>query len=228
MHILEPQLQLFANYLSAFAVQLFFATRVYLRTARAYAKVFGFVVPIGIYIVGFLAVLQMSAGTAQTILTYNLRSFSKLEDTAAVTTLQTASSLLCDILITFHLCFHLARLKTGVPTTERLLNGLMISAVNRGILTAVTSALTMGLFLAFPRSFWFFLSIAPLSKLYMNSMLATLNTRGHVWRKANTGNREWESIDLAHVGARETVSQVVFGAPRGSVRELFYVAQILF
>ncbi|KAJ7016566.1 hypothetical protein C8F04DRAFT_1340564 [Mycena alexandri] len=166
---------------------------------------------VGVYTVESYS-FRTAAGTVQTIITYNLRSFSKLDQTIAVTTLQTAASLLCDIVITLHLCIYLARSKTGLPTTERLLNGLMINAVNRGFLTAITSTLTMILFLVFPHSFWFFLSIAPNSKsVYMNSMLATLNMRGHVWRKAHTANRDWDTINLGNVGTHETVSQVVFG-----------------
>ncbi|KAJ7725040.1 hypothetical protein B0H16DRAFT_1736337 [Mycena metata] len=204
----SDSVQLFANYLSAFEVQIFFATRVYLLTKKQ-TEVKGSL--IGIFLVGLLAVLQLAAGTAQTVITYNLRSFSELDQTTAITTLQTAASLLCDVSITAHLCFYLDRNKTGLPTTERLLNGLMINAVNRGVLTATTSILTMCLFLAYPHSFWFFLSIAPNSKLYMNSLLATLNMRGHIWRKAHPENREWETINLGNLSRHETVSQVIFG-----------------
>ncbi|KAJ7031390.1 hypothetical protein C8F04DRAFT_1397344 [Mycena alexandri] len=213
----SDSLQLFANYLSAFTVQIFFATRVYLLT-REQARDFKASLA-GIYAVGVLAVLQLSAGTAQTILTYKLRSFSKLDETTAITTLQTAASLLCDIVITIHLCFYLARSKTGLPTTERLLNALMINAINRGFLTAITSTMTMILFLVFPHNFWFFLSIAPNSKLYMNSMLATLNMRGHIWRNAHP-NGDWETINLGNMGTHHsTVPQMEFDTLPGSVTD---------
>ncbi|KAJ7175670.1 hypothetical protein C8R46DRAFT_1214140 [Mycena filopes] len=100
-------------------------------------------------------------------------SYFRFVQSQAITTLQTAASVLCDVVITIHLCFYLARSKTGLVTTERMLRALAIHAVNRGMLTTITSILTMTLFLVSPHTFWFFLSIAPNSKLYMNSMLAT-------------------------------------------------------
>ncbi|KAJ7175490.1 hypothetical protein C8R46DRAFT_1249104 [Mycena filopes] len=237
----SDSLQLFANYVSAFAVQIFFAHRVYILT-REHGKFFKASL-IGIYAVGILAVLQLSAGTAQTVMSYKLRSFAKLDQTTvqpvsfwaatstnvnhilqAITTLQTAASVLCDVVITIHLCFYLARSKTGLVTTERMLRALAIHAVNRGMLTTITSILTMTLFLVSPHTFWFFLSIAPNSKLYMNSMLATLNMRGHIWRKYNS-NGDQETINLGDIGLRDsngnrghlTVSRVEFDTIPGTV-----------
>ncbi|KAJ7739517.1 hypothetical protein B0H16DRAFT_1465176 [Mycena metata] len=162
-------LQLFANYLSAFTVQIFFATRIYLRTRVLFGE------PI---VVVLLALVQLSAGTAQTYLTYKHRSFSKLDETTIPISLPSISP------------------KTGSGSTERLLNSLIIHAVNRGFVTAITSTFTMVLFVVYPHSFWFFLSIAPSSKLYMNSMLATLNMRGHIWRNAHSVNENWENVNL--------------------------------
>ncbi|KAJ7044493.1 hypothetical protein C8F04DRAFT_1174309 [Mycena alexandri] len=131
-----------AYHLSIFEFMLntfqFFTSEVYLRT-------------------GFL--LKVSASIEQANLKgshvgiYTVRG-SEFIGSEAVTTLQTAASLLCDIVITLHL----ARSKTGLPMfvhvecygTEHLLNGLMINAVNHGFLTAITSTLTVILFLVLP------------------------------------------------------------------------------
>ncbi|KAJ7608084.1 hypothetical protein DFH06DRAFT_1379131 [Mycena polygramma] len=132
----NPQIQLIANYLSAFTVQI-----------------------------------------------YRLCKFSRLDETKAITMLQTAASLACDIAITSSLYLFLARSKGGPHTmvkTEKLLNALMVKAVSRGLLTAISSTLTMILFLIFPDTFWFLLSVAPNSKIYLNCMLAALNLRRHV------------------------------------------------
>ncbi|KAJ7620010.1 hypothetical protein DFH06DRAFT_1467499 [Mycena polygramma] len=202
--IWSDSLQLLANYLTAFAVQIFFASRIY-RLTRENVRMYR-TSAVGIYIVIILALTQMSAGIAQTILSYRLRSFSKLDETKvspnvlqgcapltrflqAITTLQTAGSLSCDIVITVYLCVFLQRNKSGLPrSTEKMLNALMINAVNRGMLTAISSALTMVLFLVTPNTFWFFLGLAPNSKLYMNSMLATLNMRQHIRDKVLMNN----------------------------------------
>ncbi|KAJ6544326.1 hypothetical protein B0H19DRAFT_299781 [Mycena capillaripes] len=211
----SDSLQLLANYLTAFAVQMYFASRIYRLTRESVRMQSTSVV--GIYIVILLGIIQISAGIAQTILTYRLRSYMKLGETKPITTLQTAASLACDIVITVYLCVFLARIKGGLPRTQKMLNTLMMNAVNRGMLTALSSALTMALFLAFPDTFWFFLPLAPSSKLYMNSMLATLNMRQYVRDKVLMN--EWGTIQLGdnpghsqHTG-RPAFSAVEFVKP---------------
>ncbi|KAJ6577575.1 hypothetical protein B0H19DRAFT_1120424 [Mycena capillaripes] len=195
--IWSDSLQLLANYLSAFAVQLYFASRIYRLTRKSVSMHRTSVV--GIYIVILLALTQISAGITQTVLSYQLRSYMKLEKTKPITTLQTAASLACDIVITVYLCVFLARNKTGTPRTNKMLNTLMINAVNRGMLTAVSSAATMIMFIASPNTFWFFLSLAPNSKLYMNSMLATLNMRQY--NRDKVLKIGWNTIQLGDIPA---------------------------
>ncbi|KAF7291795.1 hypothetical protein HMN09_01239600 [Mycena chlorophos] len=174
----EDSLQLLANYLSAFTVQLYFATRIRYLTGSGPNGVFSF--RWGFYFIIAMAFTQMAAGTVQTGWTYIVRNFADLEQTKAATTVQTAASLVCDVSITTYLCLFLKRHRNGMPRTHRLLKAVMINAVNRGMLTSLTSAGTMILFLAFPDTFWFFLTLAPNSKLYMISMLSTLNMRGQL------------------------------------------------
>ncbi|KAJ7440123.1 hypothetical protein B0H11DRAFT_2293085 [Mycena galericulata] len=231
----SDSLQLLANYLSAFTVQIYFASRIY-RLTRARAR-FYTTSALGIYLVVLFALVQISAGIAQTILScvdipfvcsktfneflnqrYKLRSFAKLEETKAITTLQTGGSLTCDIVITVYLYAFLSRNKNGLPRTEAMMNTLMMNAVNRGMLTAISSAFTMILFLVYPGTFWFFLSLAPNSKLYMNSMLATLNMRQHVRDKILNNDQGWNSMELGglHTSrntARVSISAVEFVKP---------------
>ncbi|KAJ7631927.1 hypothetical protein DFH06DRAFT_1337448 [Mycena polygramma] len=208
--IWSDSLQLLANYLTAFAVQIFFASRIY-RLTRESVRMYR-TSAVGIYIVILLALTQMSAGIAQTILSYRLRSFAKLEETKAITTLQTAGSLACDIVITVYLCVFLQRNKSGLPRTEKMLNALMINAVNRGMLTAISSALTMVLFLVTPNTFWFFLGLAPNSKLYMNSMLATLNMRQHIRDKVLMNNLHTIQMGDVQTDGQQQAGQMTFSA----------------
>ncbi|KAJ7062786.1 hypothetical protein C8F01DRAFT_1368502 [Mycena amicta] len=194
----SDSVQLLANYISAFIVQLYFASRIWCLT-REGVRLYNFS-RWGIYFIVLLAFIQMTAGTVQTAWTYIIRSFAELERTKAATTLQTAASLACDMSITAYLCIFLRRHQNGMPRTQELLKAVMINAVNRGMLTSLTSAGTMILFVAFPNTFWFFLTLAPNSKLYMNSMLATLNMRDHFRRKifGPTG-QEIETVNLHDV-----------------------------
>ena len=67
----------------------------------------------------------------------------------------------------------------------------MIYAVNRGILTAVCALLNLVLFLRTEGTFYFFIGLMPSSKLYMNTMLATLNTRSHLKKQAKWGEAKY-------------------------------------
>ncbi|KAJ6579634.1 hypothetical protein DFH09DRAFT_1147114 [Mycena vulgaris] len=195
--IWADSLQLLAAYLSAFVVQLFFASRIYKLTNGRRRKFS--LSAIGIYTIFTLALVQIMAGIAQTIISYELRSFEKLDETKPVTTLQAAASLACDLLITAYLCIFLTSQKGEMMKTNSMMDMLIHDAINRGTLTALSSGLTMVLFLALPDTFWFFLGLAPSSKLYMNSMLATLNTRQRIRDKIASADKGWNSIPLGNV-----------------------------
>ncbi|KAJ6577855.1 hypothetical protein B0H19DRAFT_569882 [Mycena capillaripes] len=203
--IWADSLQLLAAYLSAFIVQLYFASRI-LKLTKGRGKFS--LSAIGIYAILLLAVVQILAGIAQTIKSYQLRSFLKLGETKAITTLQAAASLACDLLITTYLCLFLKSQKGEMMKTNSMMDMLIYDAINRGTLTALSSGVTIVLFLALPDTFWFFLGLAPSSKLYMNSMLATLNTRQRIRDKMASNDRGWNSIPMVASGNIPTRTQV--------------------
>ncbi|KAJ6544331.1 hypothetical protein B0H19DRAFT_299808 [Mycena capillaripes] len=207
--IWADSLQLIAAYLSAFIVQLYFASRI-LKLTKGRGKFS--LSAIGIYAILLLAVVQIRtlhylsikfprrvhklavAGVAQTIRSYQLRSYLKLGETKAITTLQAAASLACDLLITIYLCLFLKSQKGEMIKTNSMVDMLIYDAINRGTLTALSSGVTMVLFLALPDTFWFFLGLAPSSKFYMNSMLATLNTRQRIQDKMASNDKGWNMV----------------------------------
>ncbi|KAJ7620007.1 hypothetical protein DFH06DRAFT_1174443 [Mycena polygramma] len=199
--IWADSLQLVAAYLSAFTVQIYFASRI-LKLTKGRGKFS--LSAIGMYAILVLACVQILAGIAQTIITYELRSFLKLTDTKPITTLQAAASLACDLLITTYLCLFLKSQKGEITKTNSMMDMLIYDAINRGTLTAMSSGVTMVLFLALPDTFWFFLGLAPSSKLYMNSMLATLNTRQRMRDKISSNDKGWNSIPMATIATSNT------------------------
>ncbi|KAF7371996.1 hypothetical protein MVEN_00057700 [Mycena venus] len=210
--IWSDSLQLLANYLTAFVVQMHFASVIYrLAKKRAGIRRLSSLVT---YPVIVLAFVQISAGIAQTILSYQLRSFSKLEQTKVTTTLQTAASLACDVVITMLLFRCLTIYKDGTERTLKMLNSVMTNAVIRGMLTAASSAATMILFLLYPDTFWFFLSFAPNSKLYMNSMLASLNMRQHNCDLASPNGEDGIELSQLSTGRSVVTSPAVFAGSR--------------
>ncbi|KAI4524252.1 hypothetical protein K523DRAFT_269778 [Schizophyllum commune Tattone D] len=172
----ENSAQLLAAYLSAFVVQAYFAGTVWrLDKGRRWAAV----------VIMMLALASISAGIAQTVATAKLSSLTRLGETRDITTVQAATALATDLAITIALCFTFQSFKSGMQSTNAVLNNLIMYAVNRGVLTSLCALLNLVLFLALPGTFYFFIGLMPSSKLYMNTMLATLNTRQHIRTKTS-------------------------------------------
>ncbi|KAJ7460230.1 hypothetical protein FB451DRAFT_1270664, partial [Mycena latifolia] len=181
--------QLFATYLSAFVVQLYFAHSIY--ALHKNDKILPFSV-----LVSSLAAL--AGGVGQVVVASRIPSFADVDQTKTTTIINCIASVLCDSLITLGLCWRLHTSRTGIQATNNLLNYLIIVAINRGMLTSITAILQIILFFARPNSFYFFAMTWLNSKLYMNSMLATLNTREHAKRQQVPGDHMVLSSVISH------------------------------
>ncbi|KAJ6501855.1 hypothetical protein C8R45DRAFT_974527 [Mycena sanguinolenta] len=127
----------------------------------------------------FLATVCFAGGLGQFILNYKIQGFKQLGQTKVTRDIQAIFALAADILITGALWWRLSTSKQGgMQSTNKLLNYLIITAVNRGVLTMISAALNLILFSTNPGTFYFMLWVILGGKFYMNSMLATLNTRG--------------------------------------------------
>jgi len=194
-------IQLLAGYLSAFTVQLYFAYCLYILDRKQKW------VPSLIVV---LALTSIGAGVAQIVITLTRsRSFLHFENTQASYITQSAATLACDIAITVSLMRYLGGHKNEyVPhATNNMLDKLMVYTINRGVLTALCAAINIILFFAVPGTFWFFLGILLSGKLYMNSALATLNSRQHLKESAHSsaGSNNLHLIPLT--GLRSTPTQ---------------------
>ncbi|KAK7053744.1 hypothetical protein R3P38DRAFT_1465815 [Favolaschia claudopus] len=100
--------------------------------------------------------------------------------------------------------------------TNSMMDLLIQDAISRGVLTALSSGINMVLFLVLPDTLWFFLGLAPSSKLYMNSMLATLNRRQHLREAVAYSDKGWNSIQMgtltSNPGTKAIPAQPSFSA----------------
>ncbi|KAF5319383.1 hypothetical protein D9619_008588 [Psilocybe cf. subviscida] len=185
--------QLFAIYLSAFIVQMYFVYCIYsLNPQNKILPAF----------ITLLAFTQIGSGLAQTILTLRLTSFADIESTKAITTLEASAAFLCDITITVSLIVILGRRKGAVKSTNTILESLTINAINRGMLTALCALINLILFLAIPGTFYFFFGLTLSGKFYMNSALATQ----HVYSKARGKNGTWNSIQMSNMHSDQSAT----------------------
>ncbi|KAJ7239900.1 hypothetical protein C8J57DRAFT_1527947 [Mycena rebaudengoi] len=178
------QVQLLANYLSAFTVQIYFASRICQLTSKhiGYNSSRNVKAGIGFYGSGGwnysnnydLQTSFVPEARGNQGITMIAHIVNGIQIIQAIATLQTAASIACDVAITVYLCVFLHRNKTGIPKTNTILNTLIINAVNRGMLTSISAVATMILVGMLPSH------IEHPLILYLNSMLATLNMRQHV------------------------------------------------
>ncbi|KDQ57073.1 hypothetical protein JAAARDRAFT_207418 [Jaapia argillacea MUCL 33604] len=93
-----------------------------------------------------------------------------------------------DIIIAAALCTLLHRSRTGFRSTNNMVNRLMVFAVNTGLLTSLCAICSLSFFLAYPNTFIYIAFYFMLGRLYMNSLLATLNARKGLKNHTHAGD----------------------------------------
>jgi len=82
-----------------------------------------------------------------------------------------------DVVITVSLCYYLRRRRGDLPSTHNLVDILIVYAVSRGVLTAIAQILFLVTNVCFPGKTYWQPFHQVVGKLYVNSVLATLNVR---------------------------------------------------
>ncbi|KAJ7589048.1 hypothetical protein C8J56DRAFT_30161 [Mycena floridula] len=85
-------------------------------------------------------------------------------------------SVVADWAIAMVLCYYLYRSRSGIKSTDSLISVLMAYTINIGLLTSVCF-LACFITYAVMKNYVFLALYFPISKLYVNSLLATLNAR---------------------------------------------------
>ncbi|KAI0648734.1 hypothetical protein C8Q79DRAFT_468692 [Trametes meyenii] len=164
--------------------QGFFARRVYLISSK-YRILVTISIILSIAVLGF-SVAATSMGFVLNVYT-TFSQFSWLDSAAFATTL------VADSLTTTVLVITLKRSRTGITRTNRIVDRLILYAVNTGLLTSISNAVALILSIAQPDNMIYFGVCIVITKLYANSLLAVLNTRR----------------DLAETGSSSTASATV-------------------
>jgi len=99
-------------------------------------------------------------------------------------------TVLIDVFITAMMCWALYRKKTGFKRTDSMIMTLMAYTVNSGFLvTALGTGMTISFSVAPSSLIWVAFSFV-MSKCYINSLLAMLNSRDYVRNRSTTDNRD--------------------------------------
>ncbi|KAH8109884.1 hypothetical protein DFH11DRAFT_893616 [Phellopilus nigrolimitatus] len=85
-----------------------------------------------------------------------------------------------DIMIAFTLIFLLQRSRTGFSRSETIINRLILFTINTGLLTSLCALMSLIFVSLYPDAFIYISFFVCVSKLYSNTLYATLNARTSV------------------------------------------------
>jgi len=169
-------LSLGLNVIIAFVVQCFFTKRVW---ALGRSKIFTTIVAIIVLAHVVFGLMTMS----EMFIKHRLSRLSEI--TLFPVTPFGVAAVGSDIVIAAALCYYLHNVRTGVRSTEHLIDTLMIYAVERCLLTSLFAIVEIICFSALPGTLIYLAIDFFMGKLYANSLLATLNSRTSLRGRGN-------------------------------------------
>lgn len=111
------------------------------------------------------------------ILAFKAGTFDRVPATSAVTSTVVALATAIDIIITLSLCVLLHKARTGVRSSETMINRLILFVVNTGMLASLCSTGSFISGLVAPETQLYAAFYCSMGRLYTISFLATLNAR---------------------------------------------------
>ncbi|KAJ3559461.1 hypothetical protein NM688_g334 [Phlebia brevispora] len=150
----------------ALLVQSFFAWRVKVLTNNMIVTC----------VVVFCSICQCCGGLGTAIAVGIVPRFTEFHKFEVIVVVWLAFSAVTDTLITLALVWHLRRHKTGFSSTDDVVNKIIRLTVQTGMITAVCAIVDLIAFLATPTGIHLIFNL-PLSKLYTNSLMSSLNSR---------------------------------------------------
>ncbi|KAF9459322.1 hypothetical protein BDZ94DRAFT_1300644 [Collybia nuda] len=173
---------------AVFAVHIFYTRRVYYVSKKN--------VPLAATIFA-LALVHFGTHIVLTVKCFQIHLFklsSRVVPYLGTSLLLAAAT---DIAIVASLSFYLHKNRSGVQNTDTLVNRLILHAVSNGILTSVLDVLVFIFALLYPQNMIYIALYQVISNLYVNSVLATLNSRQSMARAGD-------------------VTKISFGVPRST------------
>lgn len=194
----------------ASSVQLFFARRIWLLTKNWALVALVVVTSLTSGICGIMTAFEVGR-------TPNFVDFRNFE---AVVSAWLGSTVACDAFITFILVHTLRKHKTGFQRSDMMVDRIIRITVQTGFITMIIAALDLAFYLAVPSGLHLLFSF-PLSKLYTNSLMSSLNSRHKVFYGSTTQPSTMDGINTSsamvppsqRVHNSKQQDMISFGAP---------------
>ncbi|TFK49008.1 hypothetical protein OE88DRAFT_1646604 [Heliocybe sulcata] len=158
----------FISVFSSWIAQLFYAWRIRVLSQN-------WILPITITA---LSLLQGACSWYTAIELKILNDFSLLQDkTYRVTSVWLGGTALCDLIIAASMIFYLHKSRTGFSRTDDIVQRLIRVTVETGLICTIIALIDLAVYVAYKDNNYHFTPVLTLSKLYANSLLASLNSR---------------------------------------------------
>lgn len=167
-------IQVDCNGLIGLIVECFFARRVYILSGNWVLTA----------IIVLLSCVHFAFGIVFTIDSFMLPSIQDFDKLTWVTSVGLGSAAAADIIIAVSLCYYLLKSRTGFSRTDSLITTLTLYSLTTGLITGILASLVVITFAVVPRDYIWEAFFWLLGKFYVNSLLATLNSRDHLREKA--------------------------------------------
>ncbi|KAJ6595733.1 hypothetical protein DFH09DRAFT_146046 [Mycena vulgaris] len=150
----------------AFLVQLFFVWRVKVLTENLWVALF-------LFTCGLTGLVGGLTTASEVFVEPHFKDFIHFK---AAVIVWLSAECICDILITAIFVVHLKSHKSGMESSDALVDRIVRTTVQTGLATALCATIDLVLFLTDPIGLHLIFNI-PLCKLYTNSLLSSLNAR---------------------------------------------------
>ncbi|KAJ7081958.1 hypothetical protein C8R44DRAFT_894930 [Mycena epipterygia] len=154
-----------------YPVQLFVAWRVKMLTESYFFP----------FLIALSSLISLGGGLSVTIMVTLHSAYADFASFHPFVITWLSSTAACDVILSGALIYSLYTRKSGVSTTDRYVDRIISLTVQTGSITAITALLDLFVFLFSPGTTLQFIWDFPLSKLYTNALLSTLNARP--WKK---------------------------------------------
>ncbi|EGN98316.1 hypothetical protein SERLA73DRAFT_183263 [Serpula lacrymans var. lacrymans S7.3] len=176
-------------------VQAFFAWRVYIISRNLWTTC----AILGCAAAGCLCSIGTSIGIGI------VPQFIEFQKFQVVVIIWLVCAALGDVLITISLVWHLNTHKTGFSSTDDVINRIVKLTVQTGFITAVWAVVDLVIYLTFSTGLHLIFNVT-LSKLYTNSLMSSLNSRGG-WKFTQSSENS-TTHKSAHRGVSADVVQL--------------------
>ncbi|KAF8896690.1 hypothetical protein BD779DRAFT_603028 [Infundibulicybe gibba] len=188
--------QVYTTCISDLIARWIFGRRAWLMTGRSPLLAFCIAIP---------SLLTCATGIAFTSKAFIAQTFASFSSISYLLYISLGSGVVADAIIAATLCYTLKKNRTGFQKTDTIVNTLMIYTINTSLLTTLCSLACFTTYTIWPQEFTFIGIYFVLSKLYLNSLLATLNSRESLHSQA-AGVVSDIPIGLSNISSTPTTS----------------------